>query len=588
MIKSNAENRICEMRRLQAYHSSRDADCRYPVGARACSEEVTLRIKTDSDGAVLRLWTCGKEFRREMTKCDGGFEITVEMPETPCVVWYFFILGTCFYGNRGDDLGGEGELYMSEPPSFQITVYDPAFSAPDWLGDGIMMQIMPDRFFRGGKAPIRGRAHADWYEPPFSDISESGDNRADDYFGGDLDGIAQKMDYIKSLGVSVIYLNPIFEASSNHGYNTADYSRVEAGLGDDAALERLLARAKEAGVRVILDGVFSHTGSDSVYFNREGNYGGGGAYNSKASEYYDWYDFKRWPDDYKCWWGFPTLPEINKKSRSYREFIINGDSSVCAKYLRAGAAGWRLDVADELPMDFLREFRKRAKRENPDCAIIGEVWEDSSRKVAYGILRSYCLGDTLDSVMNYPVREAILGFLTGEISAVRAARIMASIYENLPPMYARSLMNLLGSHDKARALSVLAGAGNMEPDRRYRYPVNHTPEEYARGKSRLIAAWKIICALPGMPTIYYGDEAGMTGMSDPFCRAAYPWGREDTELTEAFRETAKLRLGSETLLRGKAEFAAEGDDTLIVTRTLDGKTARLTVRRDMGEVWDFE
>ena len=383
------------------------------------------------------------------------------------------------------------------------------------MGDGVMMQIMPDRFFRGGDFPCRGKLHADWYEQPELSLSANGDNAANDFFGGDLLGIRQKLPYIASLGVTALYLNPVFLSPSNHKYDTSDYLQIDPAFGTEADLSALCAEGEKFGIRVILDGVFSHTGADSVYFNREHTFPGPGACDSKDSPYYSWYTFLHWPDKYRCWWGFDTLPNVDKTSRAFREFIIRGEDSVCAHWLRAGTSGWRLDVADELPIDFIAEFRARLKKENPQAALIGEVWDDPSRKVAYGALRSYCLGDTLDGVMNYPLRAAILGYLLGQISPADCARQILSLYENVPPAFARANMNLLGSHDKPRALSVLADAGNMEPDRKYRHPVQLTPEQYALGRKRLIAAWNLVCVLPGMPTIYYGDEAGLTGMADP-------------------------------------------------------------------------
>ena len=257
---------------------------------------------------------------------------------------------------------------------------------------------------------------------------------------------------------------------------------------------------------------------------------------------------------------------------------------MCAHWLRAGTSGWRLDVADELPMDFIAEFRARLKKENPQAALIGEVWEDPSRKVAYGAMRSYCLGDTLDGVMNYPLRSAILGYLLGQISPADCARQILSLYENVPPAFARANMNLLGSHDKPRALSVLADAGNMEPDRKYRHPVQLTPEQYALGRKRLIAAWNLVCALPGMPTIYYGDEAGLTGMADPYCRRTYPWGREDETLIAAYRAAA-LRRKNKVLTRGDVRIEP-GEESIKIIRTLAGEKISFTVDTHANFIWE--
>ena len=569
---------------MNLYHDSRDETYRCPAGAQPCGASVRLFLQTDAPDAIVRFWVDDHAYLYPMHAVSGGFEYTFSLPEKPCILWYYFICGGAYYGNARDNLGGPGEIYAHEPPSYQITVYDPAYETPAWMGDGVMMQIMPDRFFRGGDFPCRGKLHADWYEQPELSLSANGDNAANDFFGGDLLGIRQKLPYIASLGVTALYLNPVFLSPSNHKYDTSDYLQIDPAFGTEADLSALCAEGEKFGIRVILDGVFSHTGADSVYFNREHTFPGPGACDSKDSPYYSWYTFLHWPDKYRCWWGFDTLPNVDKTSRAFREFIIRGEDSVCAHWLRAGTSGWRLDVADELPMDFIAEFRARLKKENPQAALIGEVWDDPSRKVAYGALRSYCLGDTLDGVMNYPLRAAILGYLLGQISPADCARQILSLYENVPPAFARANMNLLGSHDKPRALSVLADAGNMEPDRKYRHPVQLTPEQYALGRKRLIAAWNLICALPGMPTIYYGDEAGLTGMADPYCRRTYPWGREDETLIAAYRSAA-LRRKNKVLTRGDVRIEP-GEESIKIIRTLAGEKISFTVDTHANFIWE--
>ena len=569
---------------MNLYHDSRDETYRCPAGAQPCGASVRLFLQTDAPDAIVRFWVDDHAYLYPMHAVSGGFEYTFSLPEKPCILWYYFICGGMYYGNARDNLGGPGEIYAHEPPSYQITVYDPAYETPAWMGDGVMMQIMPDRFFRGGDFPCRGKLHADWYEQPELSLSANGDNAANDFFGGDLLGIRQKLPYIASLGVTALYLNPVFLSPSNHKYDTSDYLQIDPAFGTEADLSALCAEGEKFGIRVILDGVFSHTGADSVYFNREHTFPGPGACDSKDSPYYSWYTFLHWPDKYRCWWGFDTLPSVDKTSRAFREFIIRGEDSVCAHWLRAGTSGWRLDVADELPMDFIAEFRARLKKENPQAALIGEVWDDPSRKVAYGALRSYCLGDTLDGVMNYPLRAAILGYLLGQISPADCARQILSLYENVPPAFARANMNLLGSHDKPRALSVLADAGNMEPDRKYRHPVQLTPEQYALGRKRLIAAWNLVCALPGMPTIYYGDEAGLTGMADPYCRRTYPWGREDETLIAAYRAAA-LRRKNKVLTRGDVRIEP-GEESIKIIRTLAGEKISFTVDTHANFIWE--
>lgn len=572
-------------------HDSRDVRFRNPGGALARKSKVALSILAEEAcAATLRLWKDGRETKLPM-ECsgDGLFSCEAHLPDETGALWYFFILefpdgGTAFYGNARDRLFGVGELYSYEPPSFQITLYDPAFSPPKWTRDALMLQIMVDRFHCAGAPDPHNLAegayyHPDWYDWPDLNLELDRQERsANDFFGGNLRGILEKLPYIESLGVTVLYLNPIFRSPSNHKYDTGDYLQIDPSFGTLADFEALCREAAARGIRVVLDGVFSHTGADSVYFNKYGHYGPGGAYRDRNSPYFDWYAFEKWPEKYECWWGFVTLPNVREMTPGFREFI-NGKGGVVETWLRRGAGGWRLDVADELPMEFIRELRAREKSVDPDRLLIGEVWEDPSNKVAYGEARCYCAGDTLDSVMNYPLRESIFDFLLGKIDAAQFVRRLEAMREVLPRDFFYSLMNLLGSHDKPRAINVLADCGNMQPERKYRYPLELTAEQYALGRRRLLAAWNLVCALPGMPSIYYGDEAGLTGMADPFCRKAYPWGREDKPLVEGFRAAAQMRRASPALRDGEMSLSAPDADVVLVTRALDEARISLLVNR---------
>ncbi len=563
------------------YHDSRAEQFRSPTGAAPCAGKVRLRVCAQELSSVtLRIWWEGAEYRWFMRRMENDiYEYVMQVPEEPGLLWYYF-MGTdehgqiWYLGNAADGLGGEGCCTRHEPASFQITVFDGTYQTPEWMREGVMMQIMVDRFHNAGgldvhRLPPGSYYHAHWDEDPALVINDKrGYNSANDFFGGNLRGIEEKLDYIAGMGVTVLYFNPIFKAHSNHKYDTGDYRQIDPSFGTEADFVSLCAAAQKRGIRIVLDGVFSHTGSDSVYFDRYGNYGGKGAYCDPESPYRSWYSFRNWPDDYESWWGFHTLPNVNEEDPSYREFIIDGEDSVVAHWMRAGASGWRLDVADELPMDFIRALRRREKQLNPESALIGEVWEDPSNKVAYGELRCYCTGDTLDAVMNYPLREAVLDFMRCRINAREFTRRVWFMRETQPKAFFYSQMNLLSSHDRPRALAVLAEAGNMEPERKYRYPIELTQEQYALGKRRLLAAWNLICALPGMPSIYYGDEAGMYAMSDPYCRGTYPWGREDQELLEAFRECALRRRASQALKTGAMKLWAAGEDVVIVERSI--------------------
>ena len=566
------------------YHDSRDPLYRDPQGAAPCGQTVRLRVKAEElHGVCLRLWWQEAESVLPMCPIHGGlYECQLKLPNTPGLLWYYFIAQdnrgrTRFLGNAADGLGGAGQVREEAPDGYQITVFDPAYDTPRWMRDGVMLQIMVDRYCCSGERDIRNLPpasyyHIRWDDDPALIINDDkyGDNCNNDYFGGNLRGVIEKLDYIRSLGVTVLYFNPIFEARSNHKYNTGDYMTIDPSFGTEADFRRLCAEAKKRGMRVILDGVFSHTGSDSLYFNRDGSYGPGGAYNDPSSPYREWYRFRHWPDDYECWWNFKTLPNVSEETPSYQDFIIDRDDSVIAHWLRAGAAGWRLDVADELPMAFIRKLRQRIRRERPDGALIGEVWEDPTNKVAYGEMRCYCLGDTLDSCMNYPLRDAIVEFLCCRADAFALVRKMESLRENMPAPFLYSEMNLLGSHDTPRIISMLADIGDMAPDRVYRHPFAMDPEDYARGRRRLIAAWALVCALPGMPCLYYGDEAGLTGMADPYNRATYPWGREDAELVSAIRGIIQDRMSAPALRTGDLKLSAIGPDVVLVERRISG------------------
>ncbi len=570
---------------MNLYHDSRSMMYRRPQGAAVRGSTVELRVRAEGVKHVeLRVWQQNAEVIHTMTAVETNlYAYKLELPEESGLVWYCFRAedvqsgAVRYYGNARDGLGGVGEMSDALPPSYQITVFDPAYTTPEWLREGVMMQIMPDRFFASKKRdrdclPAGAYYHLRWDEDPVLVVNDRcGEYSNNDFFGGDLNGIAEKLDYIADLGITVIYLNPIFRASSNHKYNTGDYRQIAPEFGTEEDFRNLCAEAKKRGIRILLDGVFSHTGADSVYFNKEGNYGSGGAYNDQNSPYYAWYTFKKWPEEYECWWDVKTLPNVREENGEYRKFILSGEDSVLKHWLNAGASGWRLDVADELPMPFLRELRKEEKKTCPDAAILGEVWEDPSNKVAYNEVRSYCLGDTLDCAMNYPLRKCTLEFMLGKIDASFFVRNVLSMAENQPRQFFYSNMNLLGSHDRARALSVLADVGDMEPDRRMRYAFDLKPDEYARGKRRLIAAWNLICALPGMPSVYYGDEAGLYGMTDPFCRGTYPWGHEDQETLEAFREVIHRRRGSNVLRLGDMALTACGKDVVLVERFIAGK-----------------
>lgn len=562
---------------MHLFHNSQDPACRWPLGALPTGSTVRLTLFAQGAKAVtLRTWN-GEEMSFDMKPSGlSGWEISLPMPRHPGLLWYDFRVederGRRLYcGNAADKLGGLGASYFDSPPSFQITVYDPAFDPPSYLREGIMYQIFPDRFHRT-KPPQSDREgihlHQNWDDTPMIRPGpRSHDNQANDFFGGDLKGIEEKLPYLKELGVTILYLNPIFKSYSNHRYDTGDYGQVDPLLGTNEDFQALCHAAKALGIRVMLDGVFSHTGEDSLYFNKYGSYPSLGAYQSKDSKYYPWYRFMRFPERYAAWWNITTLPEINKDAPSFREFIL-GREGIARRWIGLGATGWRLDVADELPMSFLRELRKSVRAEQPDAVLLGEVWEDASNKVAYGKLRSYCVGDSLDSVMNYPLREVLIRFLTRQTDAPQVVRVLRSLQENYPTKFFYSLMNLLGSHDRARILNVLVQREYVDLPVAERGKPRLPEKLKALAVERFKKMLRIIIALPGMPAIYYGDEAGMEGGPDPYCRGTFPWGNEDQNLTAFVKECFMLRHSRPVLKRGSFDIAAEGADTLLITRGL--------------------
>jgi len=582
------------MEYIWIYHNSHDSDYRKPFGAVPCQETVTLRVKVctqdDIRSVTLRLWRDGiGETRIPMFLAwrhedQYVYEGSLRCPADPGLVWYYFIVetgkGLYYYGCKPDGLGGVGQITDYPPHSYQVTVYKRGFKTPDWFKDSIMYQIFVDRFYNGNQdgQPMVYREdciiHRDWYEMPnYKPDPVTGKVLCNDFFGGNLLGIKEKLPYLKELGVSVVYLNPIFEAYSNHKYDVGNYKKIDPMFGDEETFRELCQEARKLGIYIILDGVFSHTGSDSIYFNKKGRYPTLGAYQSKDSPYYPWYRFIQHPDVYECWWGIDTLPNVNEMDPSYRDYIIHDEDSVAKYWLKRGAKGWRLDVVDEVPDEFLKEFRKAVKQLDEEAVVIGEVWEDASRKVSYGRRREYLLGEELDSTMNYPFRDMVLKFFLGEWDAAYFNRAMMSLYENYPVECFYSLVNLVGSHDVPRIKTILGEAPpqrSLSREQQARYVLTREQERLAVQRLKLVSLFQM--TFPGVPCIYYGDEVGLTGYGDPFNRGTYPWGREDTELLEWYRRVAALRNGLDALRTG--EFVPvyyEGDVYAFVRSIRGGK-----------------
>jgi len=452
---------------------------------------------------------------------------------------------------------------------FQLTVYNEEYKTPDFLKGGIMYQIFPDRFYKSGKkhenVPTDRVMRENWEDTPYYRPDENGHVWNNDYFGGDLDGIRQKLPYISSLGVTCIYLNPIFESHENHRYNTANYRKVDPLLGTNEDFKKLCETARTYGISIILDGVFSHTGADSIYFNKFNRYDTQGAFNSRDSEFFPWYTFINYPNEYEAWWGIDTLPNVRENNKQYTDYIC-GDGGVLDYWISLGAAGYRLDVADELPDEFLDNLNKCVKKHGKEKIIIGEVWEDASNKESYGVQRRYLIGDQLDSVMNYPFRSAIMNYVMGG-SPFDFRYAVMTILENYPKPSIDVLMNSISTHDIERAINVLGGESCDGKDKDWMCNHYLSDHEYTLGRNRLKVAMAIQFFLPGVPCIYYGDEAGQQGYKDPFNRRCYPWGKEDKELVEFTKTLGRVRRSSKLFIDGKFSFLYIDDNVIAFSRT---------------------
>ena len=553
---------------------------RIPVSVQ--TQSVECRIQWEDGSFAMTVPLMSKERQGDYECFSGKFHFI-----TPGLYFYYFYIIGHTGGFRlfkyGDDTN------MEEGDLWQVSCIPQDFVTPDWAKGAVIYQIFPDRYHRCGQCDLTGKlepytVHAAWDEEVQWRPTPEGEVLNNDFFGGNFRGITEKMEEIAKLGTTILYLNPISKSFSSHRYDTGDYKTPDPMLGTLADFTALCHAAHRLGIKVILDGVYSHTGSNSLYFDRNGCFGGNGAYNSQGSPYYRWYSFQQWPNQYKSWWGFDTLPTVNKLDPGFVEYIITGEKSVVAHWLKAGCDGFRLDVADELPGEFLVLLKKRIRQIKPDALLMGEVWEDASHKISYGQRCRYFVDGVLDSVMNYPFRTAILQFLQGQDDGRGLKNTVMTIVENYPPQVLACNMNLLGTHDTPRILTALVDS--FEGSREEMAHRRLSPEQYALARQRLMLASLLQYTLPGSPALYYGDEAGMEGHKDPFNRRTYPWGREDTELLEHYRGLGKLRKENIALRLGEISFLQAGNGTLMFTRSTKEQTLRICVNAS-GEACRF-
>ncbi|HEY1127831.1 MAG TPA: alpha-amylase family glycosyl hydrolase [Roseateles sp.] len=473
---------------------------------------------------------------------------------------------------------------------YRQTIYAPDFKVPDWARDVVYYYVFPERFRNGNKAndprPGGGRPqdryqdrdverHASWNEKPFKPGSGDGSDALynNDFFGGDLAGLIEKLDYIQRLGANAIYLTPVFRAPSNHKYDAADYKQIDPAFGTNDDFVRLCAEAAKRGIRVIPDTSLNHVGADSPYFNRYLNFPRGGAFDggkpNPASPYHGWFKFRpqeRNPDrQYQGWVGVADLPEIDKDSPSFRAYAYRDADSVTNYWLDRGAAGWRMDVAPWVPDDFWREWRLAVKARKPDALTVAETWFDASK---------HLLGDMFDSTMNYIFRNAVLDYAAGK-PATQAYANLELIREAYPPQALFALMNLLSTHDQARALH------------HFGYRDDGNAEALKLAKQRLRLAVFFQMTYPGSPTIYYGDEVGLGGGDDPYNRAPYPWadegGQPDLALLADFRRLTKLRHDLPVLRHGALGAPLHIDEHVVVLARRDGNQWAITATNNSPE-----
>ena len=506
--------------------------------------KIQLRREVNPDKVTLVVFRDGTQDNKEFVMykeegADGYDNYIADVSFKKGLYFYYFLLDGVSY-ERYIGIGEDKQacLFYDNVVPFQLSVYAKKYGTPNWLNKGVMYQIMVDRFCKVGETvATEDKIMRSWGEQPyFRDVDGKVRNR--DFFGGNLKGVTSKLGYLASLGVKVIYLNPIFKAYSNHKYDTEDYETIDPMFGTEEDFRALCSQADKLGIRIILDGVFNHVGSSSKYFNRGKKYGEGGAYNDVGSPYRKWFNIGE-DGGYECWWNFETLPRINARSASTQRYFC-GKDGIVPRWLEAGASGWRLDVVDEIADCMLDRIVSSAKKQKSDCAIIGEVWEDASNKVDYGLRRHYLDGSQLDSVMNYPLKDGIVAFVRdGDAKALY--NVAFDIVNNYPSYVRNNLMNILGTHDTVRILTNLAGDRLENAPKEIQSRRKLTDNQYVWGVKLLKLAVALQYTMFGFPCVFYGDEAGMEGYQDPFCRGCYPWGRENKELVDFYKRLGELR-----------------------------------------------
>ena len=637
-------------------HDSRDTLYRTPGGAVEEGTRVTLRFRTfhdDVTGVSARVFSVRTGGATMVPMTRVASDVGCQQPSLPFScdfwqakvpaglaaqadnLWYRFVVtdgtDTDYYGDNTAALDGGLGRTTDDPEdlSWALTQYDEGFTAPAWAKDAVIYQIFPDRF-RNGRAnndPETGDIRyddpvleLDWNTLPegycrnyavpdaqctsrFDDSGAREQPRGRDYMGGDLRGVDQKLAYLDSLGVTAIYFNPIFDAGSNHSYDTQDYTKVDPYFGTQKDFDNLIKHAAKRGIRVILDGVFNHMSSDSPLFDRYHHYATAGACESASSPYREWFVFTDTapgggpcvsstgvPNSarYESWFGFDSIPVLDKSQAEVQAYFLTSDDSISKHWIEAGASGWRLDVSGDasFPNGYWESFREIVKDVDPDTLTISETWQKDST------LLRMIRGDRLDTTMNYRLRDAVLGFLAPQSfdpkgfadsgSSIEPSAFLArlsSVREDYADAAYYSLMNLLDSHDTERLLWTLTPGAETPADK------EQDAANVAAGKQRVRLASLIQFTVPGAPTVYYGDEVGMTGDDDPDDRRTYPWadlgGSPDMAMFAHYRALAALRDDVPALTGGdfRALLADDATDVAAYGRKVGSSAAVIVLNR---------
>lgn len=534
-------------------HNSRQIYYRNPYGAVPCETPVLLRCDYAKTTSVPVLnfryeahFLC-RNFSFQASKVLSGDKFFTAVYDLKPDV--FTEAGVYFYwfSNENGETTGE----------YQITVYEKDLTVPEWFLNTIIYQIFPDRFNKADddRAKLKSNSfmYSDWYDLPVYVRDSNQRIIRWEFFGGNLKGIQEKISYIKELGADTIYINPIFEARSNHRYDTSDYHKIDPLLGGDDAFEELVQNMKNENIHIVLDGVFNHTGKCSKYFSN---------CKEKNSPYADWYSFNE-DGTYDCWWGVDDLPAINKNCKSFADFVADNENSVVRYWSRKGIDGWRLDVADEISDVLLQKIRAAAENEIKEPVVIGEVWENASNKISYGQRKMYFTKPELHTHTNYVFRDSLLAFFEGTSSGYDLVEVFENIKETYPRHNFLAQVNMTGSHDVERLMTMMLNI--TKSDRRL-----------ARDLVKCYSLIQFTAA--GVPLVYYGDETCIEGGKDPDNRRTYPWGKEDEDMIEWFSELAKLRKLNKTLVYGDAQYVSVSDGNVFAM-------IRMPYNNDKGKIY---